>query len=205
MILKKIQSILILAISATFLISCAKTEPIPTSTGSEASATLPQYCSDYPENTQLIKEPFHKIGQGGFEEWVGQATETGKVKTKKEPSMAEGETIDVVYFMMEQPKETERSDSNYYFYEYFKGSNEANNPDLKTPDPELGNDVNDVQFRIGTLENGTFSTTAFISDSTKKTIMDALNNATSIVLTFSVPRYLGRGAPSNFSFACIIE
>jgi hypothetical protein len=75
---------------------------------------------------------------------------------------------------------------------------------------EGGNGINglsgkDLWFSLGTLVGGKVSSSASVSDFAKSQILNALNTDKEITLALNVPLYEGRGAPDNFSFACIIE
>ena len=75
---------------------------------------------------------------------------------------------------------------------------------------ESGNTVNmgpgnNLGFALGVLKDGKISSTASVPNDTEEKILDALQNPKIIHLTFHIPKYEGRGAPANFSFACEIE
>ncbi len=172
----------------------AKSETVSTNVLPSENTSTNDFCSDYPENAELLKEPFHKLDNG---EVAGYATLSGKVKSRNEDVY--GETVEIVYFMMEEPR---FESSNHDFYNHWNEENISSNPDLQNSDPRLGTGI---PFRIGIIENSDLSTTASISDITKQAILNSLENNAQISLTFSIPRYIGRGAPANFSFACMIE
>lgn len=153
------------------------------------TADIPESCLELPENADLVLQPFQIIRQEG----IGQATLAGQVKKQKETVW--DQTVEKVYFIIEEPAYDGASSRFYqYFWEMVKSGNTVN----MGPGNNLG-------FGLGTLENNTLSSTAHIPAETKDKILDALQYPKTIHLTFSVPHYLGRGAPANFSFACIIE
>ncbi|GEM_PF-6291461 len=166
--------------------------PPPASSGTTSptlAVNLPESCLDFPENATLISEPFQVVNGEGF----GEATLAGTVKKRKEEVW--GETHELVYFVAQEPA---IEGPGARFYEYFWKMVESGNTVNIGPENNLG-------FGLGVLKDGKISSTASISQDTEEKILDALQNPKTIPLTFRIPKYMGRGAPANFSFACIIE
>ena len=152
----------------------------------KVSAELPAVCLDFPENATLLNEPFGIVGEYG--EGAGQATLTGILKTKTADFF--GNNYEYVYFMI--------SDSSSEFYKYFKGMVDSGNSVNMAEEGVLG-------FTLGVLEDGKLSTTSLALQSAQDKILGALNAGEEISLKLGVPKYEGKGASYNFSFACVIE
>lgn len=159
------------------------------------------FCADFPENTQLIQQPF-KIDTSkgpGYDAGYGYATVTGTVvkKTINYEGVDPGTFTEKAYFVLQEPT---TGDSEKAFYKYFKGMLDSGNTvNMSAPEsPKVG-------FVLGALEGEKFSSTAIMSDATKAKIIDSMNTGSNITLTLRVPKYEGRGAPENFSFACKID
>lgn len=161
-------------------------EPEEVAEPAEESASLPEVCLDFPENVTLLNEPFGIVGEYG--EGAGQATLTGTVKTATADFF--GNNFEYVYFMI--------SDSSSDFYKYFKGMVDGGNTVNVAEGEVLG-------FTLGVLEDGKLSTTSLVLQSAQDKILGALNSGEEISLKLGVPKYEGKGASYNFSFACVIE
>ena len=75
---------------------------------------------------------------------------------------------------------------------------------------ERGNTINkkdgtELLFRLGILDNNSFTTFANISSSTKNDIEKLLDSGKNTELRLSIPIWAGSGVKPNFSFACSIE
>lgn len=162
------------------------TEEVEVAEPAAESASLPAVCLDFPENVTLLNEPFGIVGEYG--EGAGQATLTGTVKTVAADFF--GNNYEYVYFMI--------SDSSSDFYKYFKGMVDSGNTVNMAEGEVLG-------FTLGVLEDEKLSTTSLALQSAQDKILEALNNAEEISLKLGVPKYEGKGASYNFSFACVIE
>jgi len=161
-------------------------EPEEVAEPAEVSAELPAVCLDFPENVALLNEPFKIVGEYG--EGAGQATLTGTLKTETADFF--GNNYEYVYFMI--------SDSSSDFYKYFKGMVDSGNSVNMAEEGVLG-------FTLGVLEDGKLSTTSLALQSAQDKILGALNAGEEISLKLGVPKYEGKGASYNFSFACVIE
>lgn len=159
--------------------------------------SVPDGCLEVEGNRELIAKPFEVQQTEGINKGVGagQATLSGTVSSRTEDFF--GETVEVVYFGIDEPV---YESTGLKFYNYYEGLIEYGNT------VNLGSKAKTaVGFKLGILKDGKLSTTAGVSDGARESIMNALNQGTVISLTLSVPNYVGRGAPSNFSFACMIE
>lgn len=153
---------------------------------------VPKSCLDFPENKDLITKPFQMVNDY---EGAGQVTLSGTV-TKRDGEVW-GQPVDKVYFAIHRPA-IEGPDQR--FFDYFNGMIDSGNT------VNLGSKFGDsMGFTLGIIDNGKFSSTAGVSDSAHDAIMSVLDTGESISLTLSVPKYLGMGAPANFSFVCMIE
>lgn len=150
------------------------------------SASLPAVCLDFPENVTLLNEPFGIVGEYG--EGAGQAILTGTLKTEA------GNYYDVPYEYVIFAV----TDSSSDFYKYFKNMAGEGNT-VNGADGEM------LKFTLGVLEDGKLSTTALVSQSAQDKILGALDAGEEVSLKLGVPKYEGKGAPYNFSFACVIE
>lgn len=159
--------------------------------------SVPKICLEVEGNKELIAKPFEVQQTEGINKGVGagQATLSGTISSRREELL--GETVEVVYFAVQEPA---YESTGLKFYNYYDGLIESGNT------VNLGSKAKiAVGFRLGILKDGKLSTTAGVSDGARESIMKVLNQAIEISLTLSVPNYVGRGAPSNFSFACMIE
>ena len=159
-------------------------EELPAETA--AVLELPAICLDFPENVTLLNEPFAIVGEYG--EGAGQATLAGTVKTVTADFF--GNNFEYVYFMI--------SDSSSDFYKYFKGMVDGGNT-VNMADGEV------LGFTLGVLEDGKLSTSSLVSESTQEKVLNALDTGEELSLKLAVPKYMGKGAAYNFSFACVIE
>ncbi|MFA4891426.1 MAG: hypothetical protein WC604_03720 [Candidatus Gracilibacteria bacterium] len=159
----------------------------------EESVELPEVCLDFPENLTLLNEPFKIVGEYG--EGAGRVTLSGTVNSGEEEIW--GETVERVYFAIQEPT---LEGAGLNFYNYFKGMIDSGNTVNLGSKAEVA-----IGFALGVIEGGAFSSTAGVSDAARKSIMEALNQGVEISLTLGVPKYEGRGAPANFSFACVIN
>jgi len=159
--------------------------------------TIPQGCLEVAGNKDIISKPFFVQTEEGINKGVGvgQATLFGTVSSRNEELL--GQTVERVYFVLQDPA---FESTGLKFFNYYKGLIAYGNTVNLGSKDETG-----VGFAIGTLENGKLSTTAGVSEGAMTSIMNALNQGTQISLTLSVPNYVGRGAPANFTFACMIE
>lgn len=143
------------------------------------------------ENNKDSFKYFTKVNENGYEfsEAFGTFEFTGKLFIENAPEpFEEDKYLDFVRMQV--------SPDGSKAYEYYKKLAITN---LRA-DPTA-----DLEFRIGTYENGQLLSTAKISESLKSKIISAAKGGEQMTLTFTVPTYEGMGMPAYFSWACEIR
>lgn len=208
--MKSLSKISRITITSLLLMSCGQTPPplsapiqdqaaqleeglvdglaIQTPGGQEPLA-IADSCMDFSDYNDVIREPFHLTSTN---EGVGLVTLEGTIKMHRETIY--DESIERVYMLVKEPA---IGGTYSIFYDYLKARNVGGGIDLDSQDT--------ASLVLGIMKDGNFSTTAGVSPEAHERILSSKNTGQSVHLTIRIPRYLGRGAPSNFSVACMIE
>jgi hypothetical protein len=84
------------------------------------------------------------------------------------------------------------------WFAYYKGMAQSGNSINRYGDDGL-------EFKLGAIDKGAFTTTAMISGDAKARVLSSLETGAPVTLSITVPLRDGSGVPFDFSFACDIE
>ncbi len=134
-----------------------------------------------------VDEPFRKIEGSNS---AGTITVAGTLTTKKQKIW--NEEVSVVYIVVE------KTSANTDFFDYYSQiAKDGNTVNLF--------EENKLFYKLGILKNNELVSTATISDATREKITTALKNEQSVKLNLMIPVWGGSGAPTDFSYACVIS